>query len=278
MVKATKNVFVTFGAGRTGWIGAAKRITKEAERSNLFDFSFNLNEEWLKSWDAEIYRIGLRLRKTQQPRGFGYWTWKPSVLLWAHLNFPNHQIVYVDAGSEFIPIKDKLDFLSHHLKQSFNTGGLVWQLPNHFETCWTKKELLVEFSPSKSSLYSNQIQSGFIAIPPTHCRSSLVYEWRTWALKEDGFYFTDESHVNENAEFIEHRHDQSILSLIWKKYQLPCMLDLTNPSGPREIGLVASRNNSSLPSNANKFVRTLLKYSYLIFDKFLGKDDRRLRN
>ena len=78
-LKNSKSIFVTFGAGRSGWIGAAKRITAEAEKTDLFEFCFNLDERWLKTWDPELYKIGLNLRKNHPPRGFGYWTWNPSV-------------------------------------------------------------------------------------------------------------------------------------------------------------------------------------------------------
>ena len=66
-LKNSKSIFVTFGAGRSGWIGAAKRITAEAEKTDLFEFCFNLDERWLKTWDPELYKIGLNLRKNHPP-------------------------------------------------------------------------------------------------------------------------------------------------------------------------------------------------------------------
>lgn len=267
MVTATKNVFVTFGAGRTGWIGAAKRITKEAEKSNLFDFCFNLNEEWLKSWDAEIYGIGLRIRKTQLPRGFGYWTWKPSVVLWAHLNFPNHQIVYIDSGSEFQFEENRLQSLKGILNLSQQRGGLAFSLPNHLERNWTKKDFQEKLNLSQNQLNSTQIQSGFLALPKSEKRNTFINRWRDIALLENGFYFTDEIRSKNDAGFIEHRHDQSIMSCLWKELELPSISDVTTPVPASSFGLISYRNNSSLRMKTPKILRNTYKYSYLVRDK-----------
>jgi hypothetical protein len=198
--------------------------------------------------------------------------------MWAHLNFPNHQIVYVDAGSEFCRTKKSFVTLKKYLDDSYKTGGLVWQLPNHPEICWTKKDLLMVFTTSEKVLMSNQIQSGFIALPPSHSRSTLLSDWRLWAVKQMGFYFTDQLKEEPNMEFQEHRHDQSILSLLWKEFELPLALDMTSPPESMELGLRSSRNNSRLTSDANPLLKFVFKYFYLAKDYIFGKDDRRLRN
>ena len=276
-LKNSKSIFVTFGAGRSGWIGAAKRITAEAEKTDLFEFCFNLDERWLKTWDPELYKIGLNLRKNHPPRGFGYWTWKPSVLLWAHLNFPNHQVVYIDAGSEFDCTKETFVTLEKILNDSFTSGGLAWHLPDHSEICWTKKESLLAFNATMEMKHSNQIQSGFIALPPTPTRLLLITDWRSWAIAKEGYFFTDQMTLKASAEFQEHRHDQSMLSLLWKKYHLPAPLDLTSPPHSTDLGLRSSRNNSYRSSDVKTVIKTTYKYYYIAKDYLFGRNDKWLR-
>lgn len=270
VVSDQKNIFVTFGAGRSGWIGAAKRITKEAEKTGLFEFCFNLDEQWLKIWDPKIYDIGLNLRKNHPPRGFGYWTWKPSVLLWAHLYFPSHQIIYIDSGSEFQFDEGSLRSLRDLLAYANQAGGVAFSLPQHPERNWTKRDLLDKLGVSYNAMNSPQIQSGFVALNSNSKRGGLINSWRNFAFLEDGFYFTDKSRVKGNIGFIEHRHDQSILSCLWKSLDFPSIEDPSQPNSSSNFGVIAHRNNSRLRMNSIWLLRKFMKYSYLIRDKILS--------
>jgi len=264
-----QNIFVTFGAGRSGWIGAAKRITAEAQRTGLFEFSFNLDERWLKAWDPEIYEIGLNLRKTLPARGFGYWTWKPSVLLWADLFFPSHQVVYVDAGSQFARHNLEGSELDSDLRLSFANKGLAWTLEGHPENAWTKQDLISHLELSSDMVDSAQIQSGFIALSPLWDRKAILLEWRELARAQSGIFFTDVS-IKANPEiFIEHRHDQSALSCLWKLHGLPINNDKTHPTQTNEYPILAWRNNSALRTEAFLIFRKILKLYMLTKDLIL---------
>lgn len=263
------NIFVTFGAGRSGWIGAAKRITCEAEKSGLFDFCFNLDENWLKAWDPDIYDNGLRLRKSLPPRGFGYWTWKPSVLLWADLYFPTHQIVYIDAGSQFAKGNLVGSELYADLVNSYTNKGLAWTLLGHSERAWTKVDLLQHLDLPPEIINSDQVQSGFIALSPLWDRRSFLEKWRELALVQSGFLFTDISKKENSEIYVEHRHDQSVFSCLWKLSNLPIITDKTNPSKVNGYQLLAWRNNSHLRIETFSIIRKFLKLYMLTKDFFL---------
>jgi len=265
--KANHRIFITFGAGRRGWIGAAKRITAEAHQTDLFDFCFNLDDKWLKTWDPLMYEIGLNLRKTQPPRGFGYWTWKPSVLLWAHLNFPNHQIVYVDAGSQlYSEPRNKVD-LASLLKRAKDFGSLAWSIPDHLEENWTKVELVNLLSPNPANLKSDQVQSGFVILSPNNNRERFCQEYRRIAELDSGFYFTDEKIRDQSLSFIEHRHDQSVLSLLWKKFGFYSEPDLSSPELNNLFPIISWRNNSFFTVESPSLIRKISKFFYLSIDK-----------
>lgn len=264
MVRYQKNVFITFGAGRSGWIGAAKRITAEAEKTGLFEFCFNLDEKWHKTWDPEVYEIGLNIRKYQTPRGFGYWTWKPSVLMWAHLNFPNHQIVYVDAGSQFY--QENLLELKSDLDASFSNRGLAWTRKGHPEEVWSKADLLTHLNVSREIALTDQVQSGFISLSPNWDRGAFISQWREIVLVDSGWLFTDVSRNINSNNFVEHRHDQSALSCLWKLHALPLIEDKTHPSHANKYPLLAWRNNNFFRVESNTFLHKSSKVVNLIID------------
>lgn len=264
VLSSRKNIFVTFGAGRSGWISAAKRITSEAEEIGLFNFCFNLNEEWLKSWDPAVYEIGLNLRRSYPPRGFGYWTWKPSVLMWAHLNFPKHQIVYVDAGSQFY--QENLSELKNDLDTSFSNRGLAWALKGHAEVVWSKADLLTYLDVSSEIALTDQVQSGFISLSPNWDRGALISQWHEIVSVDSGLLFTDVSRTINPDHFVEHRHDQSALSCLWKLHGLPVIYDKTYPHHSNKYPLLAWRNNNFFRVESNSFLRKSSKVLNLTTD------------
>lgn len=271
MVNNQKSIFVTFGAGRSGWIGAAKRITSEAEKTGLFEFCFNLDERWLKTWDPAIYKIGANLRKNHPPRGFGYWTWKPSVLLWAHLNFPTHQIVYVDAGSQLYSETERRIEFKKLLERGTRFGALAWSLPDHPDNNWTKIDFVHYFRPSVLQLKSDQVQSGFLILSPTEKRPNFCLDFRRVVEVDFGFYFTDQSFGQGLPGFVEHRHDQSVLSFLWKRYAFYTEPDPSTPEKSNRFPILSWRNNSFLKVEQPIILRTFLKYIYICIDKILSK-------
>jgi hypothetical protein len=266
VVTKQKSIFVTFGAGRSGWIGAAKRITMEAEKTGLFEFCFNLDEKWLQTWDPDIYEIGLNLRKNHPPRGFGYWTWKPSVLMWAHLHFPNHNIFYFDAGTQIDTAATKVQTLNSVLNKVNTQGQIAWHLPQNSDAHWTKAEVLNHLVPSQGMQNSPQVQSGFIGLSPGKERDEFVRHFRNTALEKDGFFFSDEISQIQNVDFIEHRHDQSLLSCLWKLRGFYSEKDPSYPFPENPFPVIAFRNNSRLPVETSMTLRSIQKILYLAVD------------
>ena len=265
-----KTIFITFSGGRTGWKSAAKRICLEAEESGLFHSIHSLDEDWWSTWDSQIYRVGMELRNNFGPKGFGFWTWKASILNWAHINFPHHQILYVDAGTQITKKPHLLGVLSDLLETSWEENGLAWALPDHFEWQWSKKELLIAADLNPKDQKSNQIQGGFIALPPSSDRAAFVSQYRSWALRENGFFFSGQEHFAQESDFIEHRYDQSVLSCLWKKFGKIEHVDITDPINLNASPIIAFRNNSGLTLPAPKALRNFHLTKNLLADKLMG--------
>lgn len=260
------NVFITFGAGRTGWLKASKRLSKEATATGLFSSVYCLGVDWLQSWDTEIYEIAQSFRQKGKYRGFGYWTWKPALLNWADLFFPNSQIIYMDAGCHIDSKPHQISIFQHLLEESKTNGGLAWHLPNHSDISWSKREVIEFIKPNQKDIYRDQVWAGFIALPPSAQRLSFARDWRDMALVEQGFYFSDELIFEQDVTFVEHRHDQSAFSLLWKKYDFISCSDQTDPNNLGTFPIIAARNNTSINLASSLSSRRFHAYTDLLTD------------
>jgi hypothetical protein len=200
-------------------------------------------------------------------RGHGYWIWKPALLLWADRLFPKHQILYVDAGSSFnIKNVGAKNTLFEWLKWSYENGGQAWQLSDKQEKCWTKRELVVHLNPHLQHLESGQIQSGYISLAPTASRQKLLERWFEIASFQGGAMLSDELSIEQIPEFKEHRHDQSILSILWKEMDFPLSYDITSPDLFPNSPILATRNNSRINWQKNYLVRRVSGKLNTIYD------------
>jgi hypothetical protein len=266
-----RKILLTFGAGRTGWQKASRRLLDEGISSGLFDSQVRLDRNWLYSNYPEIVKVVELLHSQKKFRGFGYWVWKPAVLHWGQEQFPNDQIVYIDAGSHIRSEEKFRKSFGDSLQRAEKHGSLAWNLPHHNERQWTKLEAINLLKSPQSHLDSNQIQSGFISLMPSKSRVDFIRDYREISLLRNGFYFTDDLELHQRQEFIEHRHDQSILSLLWKKHDLYSEIDQTTPLISNTFGLIASRNNTSLPYGSSVKKLQSRRYIDVCIDKILKR-------
>lgn len=152
--------------------------------------------------------------------GNGLWLWKPYFLNKTLKNVEEGDIVlYCDAGSFF--------FRScAPIIESMNDDIWVSDIPL-IEKQFTKPELM-ELMDCKSAefLNSNQVQANFIAIRKTQRGLKFAKEWLDYCCLPNAL--TRETTISsaENGYlFIGHRSDQSVLSLLTKKWGVEPHLD-----------------------------------------------------
>ena len=261
----SNTIFLTFGAGSKGWKDASSRISREANKLMLFDSIFNLDELWLKESDPEIFDLVYRFIKKGSTKGFGYYLWKTAILNWAETNFPGESFLYMDAGSH---IQGGItEFTVKKLLSENNDLGLAWQLPNHPEVKWTKNELIQRMGCDARILESNQIQSGFIYLPKIDNRSNFIKLYRDLALENSGFFFSDELLSIQNPQFISHRHDQSVFSLLWKNFGFGYQIDKTFPENLGQFPIIAARNNTKVLATSHPWKLKIIKAIDFRIDK-----------
>jgi hypothetical protein len=158
-----------------------------------------------------------------QQRGNGYWLWKPYFIKKSlELLNPGDFLFYCDAGAHFIkPITPLIDI-------SLSSGQeiIVFEL-KYIEKAWTKRDAFIlldcdspRYSDSRQRLASFSLwrKSGFTM--------DFIDEYLRYA--QDERIITDlenQCGYPNYPEFNEHRHDQSIFSLLTKKYNLDAFRD-----------------------------------------------------
>jgi len=213
-------LFITFGNFQ--FFHSAQSLKKDASKLGIFRRSFTpkFEQEFIDAHANFILSNG---------RGYGYWLWK-SYLIMRGLEEcePGENLLYADAGCSFGTNTGRI--LDWAKMASEDPGGiLAFQLQeNCFEHIWTKQDTIRAILPDvKNDL---QLCGTVIMFTNTQKVRDFVKEWFEWCIKDNYHYLTDApSRVPELPCFIDHRHDQSIFSLLAKKYNILTIKDETYP-------------------------------------------------
>jgi hypothetical protein len=206
--------FITYGNYK--FVNSKKRICEEARSVGWFDTITSYGPEDL-DLDFQNKFKDMLLR----PRGGGYWIWKPYIIK-KHLEKIKDDdiLIYLDAGCTISP--KGADRFKEYIEMINNSdrGCISFQLGT-YEKLWTNKEIFDYFNVDINGdiAYSSQIMSGIIVLKKnTNCINIIDLWLKT--VHDNPILFTDDYNNNPcnrgRDEYIETRHDQSILSIISK--------------------------------------------------------------
>ena len=177
-------------------------------------------------------RIKINLEK--ENRAFGYGIWKPLIVLDFFDKTPNNSIIqYADIGCHFNHygfkrFKDYIKTVKHHGSLTFNYDGKILKKKNsylkfqkYFEYQYSKKDLINYFKIKNNSriLNSPQIWSGSFFLKKNKKNRNLLIKWLK-IMQKDKLINASISKSAENDKFIESRWDQSVFSILAKKFFL----------------------------------------------------------
>jgi hypothetical protein len=210
-----KILFVTFADGHHF---TSDRIVAEVSELGTFDVLMAYGPTDLDTEFVDRYSEHLK-----HARGFGFWAWKPQVLLQAlRVAREGDIVVYADAGCSVLPLaSERLQSLLIDVTAS-KDAILVTQNPTPFLTKhWTKSDLLAVFGlyRDEEALHSRQIEAGRLAVVKSEKTMALINKWLEIASE---LHLIDDSpsQLPNDPTFIEHRHDQSIFSLLIRDSQI----------------------------------------------------------
>lgn len=175
-----------------------------------FDKVYSFSE---KDIDSEFLQHNSRILSYE--RGNGLWLWKPYFINKV-LNECNDGdfVFYSDSGSFFIR---KVDLILFSMKPDEN----IWVSDNPLlEKCFTKIECIKKMN-CDDYIYkeTNQIQATYLMVKCNENSRQFIREWLELCEDETLILPKDGTLINNRYvdDFVSHREDQSILSLLCKK-------------------------------------------------------------
>jgi len=209
-----------------------KKSLQNLEKTSLeigkVDEFIGYKEEWLKTtdfWKKNAFILS-------RPRGAGYWIWKPYLILETFNNLTNGDVVlYSDAGLSVI---GNLDHLYEVAQNDPNGGKVLFKLPavgvpHHLAKTWTKRDTFVLMSCDEEKYWNANMSNGAVSLwKKTEENIEFLKEWQRYL--RDPRIVTDDPNMAGRPNFMEfkdHRHDQSVLSLLAIKYNFKMYRDPT---------------------------------------------------
>ena len=169
-----------------------------------------------------------------QKRGCGYWLWKPYIILKTFIESmsDNDLLMYQDAGAHLIGDAGPL----LKLCQNLEPGILVFHT-DFLEKVFTKRDAYILMNMDDRRVHESYQRLASFVILRKNCQSlQFVMEWLAYA--SDPRILTDIDNQMGKPDlptFNENRHDQTVLSLLSKKWQLEEFRD------PSQYGNVSER-------------------------------------
>ena len=209
-----KKYFLTFGGPSLNYHKAVNRICNEAKDLNFFDKIIGKTDLDLKN-DYEFWSMHQKFIE-ENKTGYGFWLWKSYLIKkqLEEMNF-NDILIYCDAGCQLN--KNGLDRLNKYvgLVNESEYGIIGFQM-GYIEHSWTKMDTIIELDGLKES-ESGQLVGGIVILRKCDHTIDLVNKWYSYG---SNYHLIDDSmSIQPNDKiFKDHRHDQSIFSILRKKY------------------------------------------------------------
>lgn len=216
-------LFITFSSekdiqGHTGKYGeiykAGERLVHQAISTGVFSHHVHLH------WD-DLVRLSDKygLPRPNTALQYLFTPYLVNVALkgeFGRFNF----IFYAGAGCEIVSNKFAVNDLKRILRIA-KQEGMYLEGTRYLEASWSKKELVERLNPNERIMESGQVMATFLVISacnetlPRVCQ--IMSDWLEAAIDDNFAYINDEFDKEiQDARFISHRNDQSILSIVTK--------------------------------------------------------------
>lgn len=194
---------------------AAERLERQARATGWFTgidvFHPGVNHPAMLAFVADH---GEFVRRNS--RGYGYWRWKPLLVKAMLESLPEGaHLYYVDAGCELSRFGSvRFAALDHELA----ARGVLCFTTEFLDAGWCKREAVeaVFGAWNETVMSSRQIQGTWFGLRNVASVRDCIAEWSALAIQ--GELITDSYDPSrQHPEFLEHRHDQALWSLVLKK-------------------------------------------------------------
>lgn len=202
--------FITYGTESHKY--HALQIAKTAKSIGEFDFTEVMSPENIDE-DFKLKNVAI----LKNHIGAGYWLWKPYIILKKLESLKDGDILcYCDSMYLFrdsiknIEIGDNDIYLTHN-KPNEGTYKELW---------FSKRDALILMNADSSEYYESlQVWGGFLIMRKSLKILQFISEWLIYAQDERIITNNPSTLGKEYSEFRENRHDQTVLSLLAKKWK-----------------------------------------------------------
>ena len=199
---------------------------------NLFNEIKLLTENDLDPYITSIVKNNMKLYGYNYAnRGYGYWLWKPYIILQELNNMEDNDIlVHLDMHCKLNIVKDKFNDIINELNNQSIILGISGYNDLKYTTTKLRKqiELMLNYKFTNDQLLETQYESGIQFIKNCDFSRKFIKEWFDLMLNNQEYISDVHNNDDDNdISFVENRHDQSVISLLYKYYKLntPSYLD-----------------------------------------------------
>ena len=197
------------------FIELQKSCLKNITENGAVDLVVPYTRTWLES--TNYYKDNKHI--LDQKRGAGYWAWKPYIILNTMINYleEGDAVLYVDCGDHTQP------GVGDYVKGVLEHGEVLLVNGAYQNSCWTKRDCFVKMGCDSEDFWSTQqLEAGVCAFKKCERVVKLLEEWLFLCIDEDIISDKENTCDEKNFEcFQDHRHDQSILTNLSVKYNMP---------------------------------------------------------
>lgn len=190
---------------------------KDENGEQIFKDIFCVNEQDIQNNFPEFFEQNLEFIQNN-PKGYGYWIWKPYLILKLMESLDEGDVIlYMDSGCQIN--YNAVDRLKFYYDKALEYNGLCFET-DFDELMFTKMDTYLKVFPEKNGgIDTPHIMATSMLLKTTEENKKFLKEWYEIAFDQKYRYIDDSPSVEENSEkFLDHRHDQSIFSLLVKKY------------------------------------------------------------
>jgi len=209
-----KNVFLSYGSG--DFIASRDALCESAKNIG-FDHVIAMSEVDINQ--SDFWKKNQAI--LSQKRGGGYWLWKPYIIRQILESLDEDDVlVYCDAGRpsycsyNFESLPENLLMKTRSTKKGFLLGPALYQHGSLKK--WTKRDCLILMKSDKPEIYNKPIiQATWSFWTPTKESFDFLNEWVNFSCDPRCISDLENTIGQPNyKEFIDHRHDQSIMTLL----------------------------------------------------------------
>lgn len=176
-----------------------------------------------------------------QTRGYGWWSWKPWCILDAmrRWSLPGDVVIYCDAAMTVEgPLRPYAQAVRHALL--FRLGG--WRTKDYRNLCWTKRDTIAMMGMADDAHRDAvQLNAAVQMYRHTPRAMALLERYREWCSRRE--VIDDARALEDYPGYVDHRHDQSILSLL----AVGCE-DVDRARDPTQYGADDPVDDTTLPT------------------------------